>query len=694
MEGVRRLPLALVAAATLLLVATGFAPRPVAAQDVPTLASQVTDEAGVVGGGRAGLERALAGLLDRDNVQLYVAFVRTTGSDTAAAFARTTFEQNGLGGNDLLLLVAVDDRRYGWWDDGAVPTLSSGEIDQLLSRTLEPRFRAGDYAGGVGDLATALGAALAASSGRATPVPTPAASTAGGVTLPPAGNDTGSASLVLLGLLLVVAGVVIVAVAVRRWRLARLTAEERDRRTGQLAREANARLIEADDAVRESDQDLGFAEAQFDEPDVAPLRAAIAAAREELKAAFTIRQQLDDEIPEDPDTRLRMLGEIVERSRRVTDALGAERQRIQDLREQEQKAPEILAGLPARTAELEARLPAAEQVIGHLQGYATASWQAVKGNAEEARKRLADSAAETERGRAALAASPPDARAAARSARRVVGALAEATTILDAISRLAATLDDARARLESEIQAAAADLDAARAAAEAGAPDPAVTGRLADAQALLDGARREAASDHPDVLAALRDARQANANADAVLAGLREAATQRTREAAALAAALRSADSSIARAGDYIATRRTGVGREARTRLAEAERHLADAKALAESDPPRATTEAATADRLADEAYRLAQSDFDDWDGRGGRRAGGDLGKLILGGIILGNVLGGGRRGGGWGGTPWGMPGGGGGWGGGPFGGGGFGGGRGGGGGWSGGGGRGGGGSW
>ncbi len=687
-----------IAATGLLALVAGVGPHAAAAQSYPKLGSQVTDAAGVVGGGGGALDAALASLLDRADVQLWVAFVPTTGGEPAPSFAQKTFEQNGLGGNDMLLVVAVDDHRYGWYANGAAPSVSSSQVDQLLSQTLEPRFRAGDYPGGVADFAAALQATVTGQAASAT-----APGSTGGLSPSNTGGSAGGPDLMglilLLGTMLVVIGLAIAAGSVVRWRRLRLTAEERDRRTGQLAREANGRLIEADDAVRESGQDLGFAEAQFDEPDVVPLRAAIAAAQDELKAAFAIRQQLDDEVPEDPDTRLRMLGEIVDRCRRITDSLAAERTRIQGLREQEQKAPEVLAGLPARIAELEARLPAAQASMTHLETYAPAAWQAVRGNVEEARKRLADSGGETDRGRAALAATPPDLAGAARSARRVVGALAEAATLLDAIDRLLATLDEARDQVGPELEAAAKDLEAAKAATSGGdRADPALAARLMEAQGLLDQARTAAAADHPDPVAGLRAAHQAHSGADAILAGMREAAEQEARMAAALATAMRTAEMSIGRANDYITTRRTGVGREARTRLAEAQRHYEQAKSLAATDVDAATREARTADRLGDEAYQLARSEFDDWDGRGGG-SGDDLGAIVLGGIIggvLGGALGGGRRSGGWGGVPWGMPGGGGGWGGGPFGGGGWGGGRGGGGGWGGGGGggRGGGGGW
>jgi uncharacterized membrane protein YgcG len=666
------------------LIAAG----PVHAQSIPHLTGQVTDASGVVGGRTADITAALDTLLARRGVQLYVAFVPTTGGDVPQSFTEVTFEQNGLGGNDMLLLVATDDHRYAWWENGAVPSLQSNEIDQLMSRTLEPRFRASDYAGGVIDFASGLAAVLGGASGATGRTAVPVTPQPGGGVTEPA-RDVGPWPGIVVGIVLLFAGLSLLWAWLRRRQLGRLKAEERDRRTGELARQANARLIAADDAVRDGQQELGFAEAEFDPADVDPLRAALTGAQAELTAAFTVRQKLDDEIPEDADTRERMLTEIVERSTRLTGQLDEQHKRLAALRDQAAQAPQALAAMPDRIHALNARLPATQATFERLHAYADSDTQPVKGNVEEARKRIAAASTEAEHGQASLRATPPDAKAAARSVQRVQRALTEATALLDGVDRLAATLDDAHARLDGEIAAAESDLKAALAATGQAPAGGDVAARLAEATTLLAGAKAQAASATPAVLVALKDAQHANSTADEVLASIRQAEEQRTRERTALDTALRTAEASVARAQDFVATRRNGVDREARTRLAEAQRHLDGAQALSKSDPVAAAGEARLAAQLADQAYDLARSDFDDWDRGGGRRRGPDLGQVILGGIILGNVLGGmGRRGGGgWGGTPWGLPGGGrgggGSWGGfgGGFGGGG-GGGRGGGGGW------------
>jgi hypothetical protein len=151
------------------------------------------------------------------------------------------------------------------------------------------------------------------------------------------------------------------------------------------------------------------------------------------------------------------------------------------------------------------------------------------------------------------------------------------------------------------------------------------------------------------VTGAYDKARRANELADAIEAGIRSARDQQARDAARLQAGLSAAQAAVTRAADYVAGHRGGIGTDARTRVAEASRHLEQAIALAPSDPAGALAEADAATRLAAEAERTAEQDYARWDDpfRGGRGQGGsDMAGAIIGGIIGGLLSGGGRRGG------------------------------------------------
>ncbi|WP_280439649.1 hypothetical protein [Nocardia cyriacigeorgica] len=101
-------------------------------------------------------------------------------------------------------------------------------------------------------------------------------------------------------------------------------------------------------------------------------------------------------------------------------------------------------------------------------------------------------------------------------------------------------------------------------------------------------------------------------------------------------------------AADYISTRRGGVDATARTRLAEAQRHLDGATSLRDSDPATALTHARTAADLAGRALHEAQTGVQTWEARrapsGTAQAGAILGGILIEGLLRG-AAGGSRRG-------------------------------------------------
>ncbi len=674
--------LALALLAAMLSVGAGT----VAGVEPRNLASQLTDGANALSASQeAEVRDALAALQQETSIQLWVWYTTTTSGQGIVDFAAETADRSSLGGTDLLLVVALDDRAYGFSSPSGFP-LSDPELEQLLSRDLEPGLRDEDYAGAMVAVARALEAEMTA---------TPAPVATERPTTVPVGGDAGSSSdgggigtilavVVVVGL---IAGLGWFFFVRRRYGAAvgvpgggpKVADATTDAFAGMsetdLDGEANRLLLVTDDAVRDSEQELGFAQAQFGEAAAAPFETAIAAAKDDLRAAFQVRQQLDDETPEDRPTRRRMLLDLIGRCHGAQDRLDEEAARFDELRAFEKEAPAILAGLPAAADAVEGRVPGVERTMAKLREYADSAWEAVASNLDEARARLEAAHAAVADGEASKATG--DLSRTAAATRVGQEAVAQASGFLDAIERLATELEQARDQVTAELAEAEADLARARAAVPSQPADPAITGRLAEAATLLDEARQEIGVPKPDVAAAYAKARRGNEIADEVLAGIRTAAEQRATMAARLDTSIRGAQATLTRASDYVANRRGGVGQEARTRLAEADRHLKQAVAVGAADPAAGVREAEAATRLANDALGLAQRDYGAWDdpwrgGRDGRGGGprqgggggggGDVAAAIIGGII-GGMLSGGRRGGG--GLGGGFPGGGGGWGGG-----------------------------
>jgi uncharacterized membrane protein YgcG len=660
-----------------------------ALDEPPRLADMVTDQATVL---TASEEREVQAALDRlrddQDVQLFVAYVDSTGEADVNSFTEATAFTSSLGGNDALILVAIEDRTYSMWVGDSLDEITDVEIDEILTGALEPALVDGDFAGALVASAEAVGEAM---DGGIAPTPTQAAATVRPATPAPTtssgGTGTGSGSsggglnlTPIIAFLVIGVGVFLVGRSVlQRRRHGKGQAAALDT----LNSEANRALLAADEGLKDAANDVEFAAAQWGDAEVVPYRDAIRQANEELRAAFALRQALDDAFPEKPPQRDAMLREIVARCTKAGQLLDAQEARFDDLRDLEAAAPAQLATLPPLVEALRARRTAAEAIVSRLRAaYAPSATASVNGNLEEAAKAIEAAAAEATRGAQVVTAKPSEGVVALRRAQE---AMARATQLVEAVERLGAGLDDAAVRLAAELDAAARDVEAARNAvaglAQAAQLPPGVPGAqtadpamaLRAAEVALGEARRTAEARPLDPLAALQRAVAANQAADGIVAQVADVQTAIARRRHGAQTAVATAQGHVARAVDYITTRRHGVGEAARTRAAEAEVRLEEARALVAGNPEGAIAAANRATALADEAYRLAAGEFEGWRpgsgpvagpyGPSAGDAGGEIVGAVLGGIIgavLSGAASGGRgRGSGWGGSPWGGSGGG-----------------------------------
>lgn len=646
------------------------------------VADRVTDQVGALGGRTAEVRSHLDRLSADTRFDLWVVFVDTFDGANPQTWADDTATVSQLGVDDILLAVATGDRAYAFSLDTAA-SVTDAQIAHVRADLVEPLLTSSDWAG----------AAIAAADGfRAAALGTAADTGAGtGTTTGTASSGSGSLLVVLVLVLVVLVGGVALVI-----RSANRRAATRRPGTGgtpgdalaalptaELSSRASAALVAIDDAIKASEQELGFAQAQFGLEATAAFSAALVDAKRAVAEVFTLRQQLDDTVPETEPQARAMMTQIIRTCDEVGAALDAHADEFDKLRDLQARAPELLDDAEARSAEVVARLPAARTTLAGLATrYPPEALASVSANPDQV-ERLAAGIAETvASGRASLSAE--DRGAAVAAARAAQAALAQAVGLLDAVDQAGAQLASAGQSLDAGIASLSSDLaDAARLAPT----DAALGNPVADARRAVDAAQQARSGGDP--LAALRDLTQAEAALDAALAPYRERAEQADRARARLTDLLGRVTAQISALAAYIESRRGAVGPEARTRLSEAARHAQQAQSAATSDPVTALTEATRADQLVQAAQQLAQRDVAAFEEQQRRSSGpggtpGGTAGLILGGILIDQLLRGGGRGGGFGGGGFG-----GGFGGGGFGGGGRGG-RGGGGGFGGGGGRGG----
>ena len=162
------------------------------------------------------------------------------------------------------------------------------------------------------------------------------------------------------------------------------------------------------------------------------------------------------------------------------------------------------------------------------------------------------------------------------------------------------------------------------------------------AASAVDSARGGASA---DPLGAFGQLTKAEADLNRLLATLAQEQATAEQLSRSFEQAWFTADSRVRAVSDYVDTRRGSIGPEARTRLAEAKRHLQAAQDKRSTNPTEAIAHANAASTLAATAQSLANEDVQSAQRAYTRRGGSDMGAM-LGGIIIGDLLSGGMRGG------------------------------------------------
>ncbi|HEY6574463.1 MAG TPA: TPM domain-containing protein, partial [Mycobacterium sp.] len=351
--GVARLLSLVLAALTAGLVLVPTAPTAWAGPPL-RLADYVTDDANALSGGqRAQVQTAVDNLYNARRIRLWVVYVDSFSGQSAETWARSTKSRSDISEQDALFAVAIGDRSYALLP----PTSGSGGFDvtTLRRNDIEPLLRNGDWAG----------AAVAAANGLANPP-----------------SSSSEISWVGVWAILVVIGIALLALLL--WRRRR----RRKRREAEFAAAQRADpsdpnalasvpidtlddlsrsiVVDVDNAVRTSDNELALAVEEFGERDTAPFTAAVTNAKTTLSQAFNVRQILDDAVPETPQQRRDLLTRVIVAAARADRELDAQREAFHQLRDLVINAPTRLDTLTQQMVDLTARLEPAQQTMTGL----------------------------------------------------------------------------------------------------------------------------------------------------------------------------------------------------------------------------------------------------------------------------------------------------------------------------------------
>jgi uncharacterized membrane protein YgcG len=623
----------------LAVLTAGVLLAPSAAGQPPfRLPSYVNDGANALSGSEfSDVQQAVDKLYNDRHIRLWVVYVDTFSGQDAVSWTEATMRASDISANDdAVLAVATVDRAYALHVPSSV---SRSTADDLRRNDVEPALRQGDWAR----------AAIAAADG-----------------LNLTTTSTG-ARITWFGLLVALA-VLALAILVlwlwtrrrrRRRREAEFAAARRVDPTDPNALAAvpidalddlsKSIVVDVDNAVRTSDNELGLAVEEFGPAQTAPFTKAVSDAKTTLAQAFNVRQILDDAVPETAQQRRDLLTRVVVAAAKADRELDAQREAFEQLRDLVINAPSRLDALTQQMVDVTARIAPSEQALAALhKQYSDTALASVAGNVEMATQRLAFADQNITNGRTLVARPVGSQSGLIDSIRAAESALGQARTLLDAIdsagtdiNRAVATMPAAIADIQNGINQAGTLLAQGNTAhaTELGAARDAAVKAVADAQST--GAA--------DPLGAFTKLTHADAELDRLVASIAEEREATERLSRTYDQALFTAQSRVRGVSDYIDTRRGSIGPEARTRLAEAVRQLQAAQDTRSVNLNEAIAHANGASMLAAQAQDLANADVRaaqrSYSGHYGQTSGSNMGAAI-GGIIIGNILSGALRGG------------------------------------------------
>ncbi|MFT4185960.1 MAG: TPM domain-containing protein [Micrococcaceae bacterium] len=611
-----------------------FAPIAATAESPITLkGNMLIDQSGVLTSAQQQeIEAAQSKLYKKQGINLVVVYVDDfSNPSTADAWGEEVANMNSFGTKDVLLSVATKTHQANLNTSNQL--MSSNTRDELVQEVAIPELKQGDYAQaalGIADDLTKHGGSSAGDSGAA-PLGLLVAAGAGsyyylrkrrstqqqlesGKT---AGNKSG---------------------------LAALSTEE-------LGKKAGALLVQTDDAVKTSQQELGFAEASYDEKSVAPFKKALQEAQDHLDASFKLQASLegyDGEQTPDAQKR-RAYVDIIHRCEAANKTLNEQVESFNELRKLESNIPDAITSINEAAMKLGPKLKGAASVLERLEKkYKPSAYESVKDNVTQAEDRLAFVGSAVEAAKTKV--SQHDNGQAAVAVRAAEDAILQAQTLTKSVTSLEDDLDNANARLQQALNEVDLDLAEARAnVASSPQSTPELPGAIARAETTVSQVKDHMTSGKIDPIGVLRSLQEAESNLEDKLNEVRDQQQQAQRATQQLDQVTMSAQTQIQAVTDYIHARRGGVGPNARTSLAEAQRYLDASLQVAQSDPTAALQYARQAEAAAAQANQLAQQDVQGFGMQGYGNRGGfgnGLGGAVLGGILINSILNSGQGGG------------------------------------------------
>ena len=580
----------------------------------------VLDNTSVLGD-TADLKKKISDLSKNHKVDLHVVTInKFENPSSSSEWAKALAKKNNWGSADAVLVIATESRQ-AYFIAGSEKTLSSEQQSKVYQDYVKPKLQSGDYKGAAAAAVEGIDAQKSGGSGvvvGAVAVGTASVAAVGGTYLYRRRKKSAEAK----------------KSGVNKYgypTVPQATIEELQTRAG-------ASLVQADNTLVRSRQEVEFARAQYGDAQVAEFEKEIVRADELMKASFHRQKLLEDDVPDTPAEQRAWLGEIIENSRQVTEMMQAQEEKLSSLRNLEHDAPAAIEKLQLGLPELDQRIEAVQRTYSQLQErYLPSALEPVKENVAliEANRTLLQQ--ELDQANTLLGTSRSEAVVHLRSGEEAAQQVAK---LAEAVQNRAGELETAQNNLSTDLLSVQRDIAEANSLAASQNKDD-LQAVAAGMEAVLGEVRQQSEARPNDPLALNEQLRQLTSELDKSMTSLRADRERQHAAEQSLERALRSARVQVDSARDFIGNRRGGVGSQARTYLSEAESHLSEAHRLRTTNPASALDSANRAIALATDAQNAANRDMNSYyDDRGGR-GGFDIGDSSLAkGMLLGTILG------------------------------------------------------
>lgn len=421
-----------------------------------------------------------------------------------------------------------------------------------------------------------------------------------------------------------------------------------------LDKRASEELVSTDESIRRAREELDLAVSEFGPERTRSFTKAMNHSTTTLQRAFELRRRFDDgpELPEEQQREL--LVDIVSSCGMADAALDAEAENFANLRNLLVNAPDRLAQMTQQVVDLRTRLPKAKQRLSELhQQYSASMLGSIAHNDVLAAGAIDEADAALSEGHRLEKLPAGEQGALVDAIRAGEHAINTADKMLSAIEHADENIRVAEENVKDLITEVNDEIRELKQLIERGRSQ----GLREDwaklqekTQNYQEQAHSAAQNAQADPLGSYAELTDLDADLDATLDKLREANTTKERLLKLFDQQMRAATAKVEAAEDLISSRGQIVRGQARTKLAEAQRALAEALQLRLSDTRRGIDHGRRAARAAEQARKLAEHDIDEYTRRMQSRQGGNGSGGLLTGLVLGEILSSGGRSSGFGG--------------------------------------------